>query len=279
MQQQPNPTTTPDPAYLPGRVANTRFHITSDGLVTMDMPQPRIVEARHLEPGMGVIRDGFADPLTVAIVQQYAADTILVSFDEAAGEQPYHPQEHVTVVGAPASQVIDPVPPSSRLLSAVRAVIDAGRLDWDGGIDVDRIQGEAHSRLVAAYEAAVGKPADATGDLRQRFADQLHRIADDIVRLELPLKATLSATLNLGVVNSRADLKRLAEYLGTDITMCGTNGDIPVALYRILLDGREYGPWLDVRAQSPTEPRESELERLRARNAELEAQIAAGGAR
>ncbi|MFI2577732.1 hypothetical protein ACH5AJ_36665 [Streptomyces rochei] len=50
--------------------------------------------------------------------------------------------------------------PSDRLLAAVRAVIAAGHLGYDGsGVDVDRVQGEAHSALVAAYEAVTGGSA------------------------------------------------------------------------------------------------------------------------
>ncbi|MEU4777501.1 hypothetical protein [Micromonospora sp. NPDC023633] len=113
-------------------------------------------------------------------------------------------------------------------------------------------------------------------DLRDRLAAELHRIADDIVRLELPLKDTLSSTLNLGVLHSRADLERWAEYLGSAIKVDSANS-IPFTTHRILLDGQKYGAWLDVRAQTKAEPQESELERLRAEVAELRA--AQGGAR
>ncbi|MEU5945102.1 hypothetical protein ABZ793_06015 [Micromonospora sp. NPDC047465] len=107
-------------------------------------------------------------------------------------------------------------------------------------------------------------------DLRQLLAAELHRIADDIVRLELPLKDTLCSSLNLGVLDSRDDLERWAEYLGSSIEVDPANG-IPFTLHRILLDGREYGAWLDVQAQTRPEPQESELARLRAEVAELRA--------
>ncbi|MFI6819769.1 hypothetical protein ACIBJE_02305 [Micromonospora sp. NPDC050187] len=49
--------------------------------------------------------------------------------------------------------------------------------------------------------------AEAETTVRQRLAAELHRLADDIVRLELPVGA--HARLSLGVLDSRADLERL----------------------------------------------------------------------
>lgn len=113
-------------------------------------------------------------------------------------------------------------------------------------------------------------------DLRQRFAAELHRIADDIVRLELPLAETMSGSLRLGVLDSRADLERWAEYLGSTVK-ADPASNIPNTDHRILLDGRPYGAWLTVAAQIPPEG-PSELEQMRARVAELEARLAEGGA-
>ncbi|MGX4657066.1 hypothetical protein ACWCHM_25955 [Micromonospora sp. SCSIO 07396] len=54
--------------------------------------------------------------------------------------------------------------PTGRLLAAVRAVIAAGHLEYDGtGTDVDRLQGEAYSAMVAAYEAVTGEQITARG--------------------------------------------------------------------------------------------------------------------
>jgi hypothetical protein len=112
--------------------------------------------------------------------------------------------------------------------------------------------------------------------LQQALAAELHRIADDIVRLNLPLKDTMCGGLSLGALASRADLERWADYLGTAIEVNSAN-DIPSVRHRVLLDGGPYGAWLDVHAQiNPEGP--SEVERLRAEVAELRAQVA-GGAR
>jgi hypothetical protein len=39
------------------------------------------------------------------------------------------------------------------LLAAVERVIAAGHLDWDSGVDVDKVQGDAHAALIKAYQA------------------------------------------------------------------------------------------------------------------------------
>jgi hypothetical protein len=161
------------------------------------------------------------------------------------------------------------------LLAAVRAVIDAGHLSYDGsGVDVDRVQGEAHARLVDAYEAVTGGTVDTTSTVRGRLAAELHRIADDIVRLDLPVGHY--SDLHLGVVADRAELERWAEYLGKGLDTPDGTG-IPSVGTKVKL-GDAYGPQLSVRAQAPKEQR-SETERLTARIAELEAQLAAGGTR
>ncbi|WP_329013097.1 hypothetical protein OG271_03795 [Micromonospora rifamycinica] len=58
---------------------------------------------------------------------------------------------------APAAPTTDPQP-SGRLLAAVREVIAAGHLDEATDGDVELAQGDAHARLVAAYEAVTGAP-------------------------------------------------------------------------------------------------------------------------
>lgn len=68
---------------------------------------------------------------------------------------------------APAVEVEPTTAPTPDLLAAVRQVIDAGRLEWGNGLDVDRVQGEAHAALVRAYQAATGsQPAVDEPDLR-----------------------------------------------------------------------------------------------------------------
>ncbi|MEW2474649.1 hypothetical protein AB0875_12740 [Micromonospora gifhornensis] len=114
--------------------------------------------------------------------------------------------------------------------------------------------------------------------LQQRLAAELHRIADDIVRLDLPLPDTLSASLTLGVLDSRPDLERWAAYLGSAIDEDGGSaGDIPRTEHEIRMDDRPWGARLRVHAQIQPD-RTSEVERLRARIAELEAQQSTGGA-
>ncbi|WP_435233325.1 hypothetical protein [Micromonospora aurantiaca (nom. illeg.)] len=89
-----------------------------------------------------------------------------------------------------------------------------------------------------------------TNNLRERLAAELHRLADDIVNLKLPVARLMSARLSVGVLENRADLERWATYLGVEIDEGGgTNTDIPAVDHLIHFDDREWGPWLNVHAQ------------------------------
>ncbi|GLY21658.1 hypothetical protein [Micromonospora sp. NBRC 101691] len=114
---------------------------------------------------------------------------------------------------------------------------------------------------------------DTTPDLtvRQRLADGLHRLADDIATTELPLPHVLS--LHLGLLKSRADLHQWADHYGADVQV-DSNGIPHIETLHRLTDDR-YGPTLRIHAQSPQEPRESELERLRAERDQLRAELEA----
>ena len=86
--------------------------------------------------------------------------------------------------------------------------------------------------------------------VREQLAAELHRIADDIVNQQLPLYDLLSARLYLGVLDTRADLQRWADYLGTEIEEDGgTDGDIPNVEHVIRFDDRSWGPSFAVHAQ------------------------------
>ena len=113
------------------------------------------------------------------------------------------------------------------------------------------------------------EPADNAPTQRERLAAELHRLADDIVRLDLPIG--FCPSVHLGVVDSRADLERLAEYFGTALDVADSTG-IPSTRRRIKLDDTFY---LEVAAQSPKE--ESETERLRAEVQALRSQLAREG--
>ncbi|MFE7868809.1 hypothetical protein ACFUYE_00455 [Micromonospora humida] len=218
----------------------------------------RTIKARYLRPEHRLVLED---------VEQ-DRDTITARLAGGASVE-YDADEAVTVA--------DPQP-TGRLLAAVRAVIDAGRLSYDGsGTDVDRIEGEAYARLVAAYEAVTGGTADTALTVRDRLAAELHRIADDIVRLDLPVGRNNG--LGVGVLDSRADLDRWAAYLGSAVQV-DSNG-IPHVAHDLRL-GDQYEE-LAVTAQTNRDPR-SEVERLRAENAELLARLGgvkteAGGTR
>ncbi|MBM0275362.1 hypothetical protein [Micromonospora tarensis] len=101
-----------------------------------------------------------------------------------------------------------------------------------------------------ALAAEQNKLAPTKPDVRQQLAAHLHRIADDIVSQQLPLYELLSARLSLGVLDSRADLQRWADYLGTEIAEDGgTDDNIPHIEHKTLFDDTEWGPWLSVQAQ------------------------------
>ncbi|MGW1059314.1 hypothetical protein [Micromonospora rubida] len=166
--------------------------------------------------------------------------------------------------------------PTPDLLAAVRAVIAAGHLDAATDGDVEGIQGEAHAALIAAYEAATGGTTDATTPaeptVRERLAAELHRIAEAIVREDLPLPdGYMRADLHLGILDSRADLDRWADYLGSPAKVNPANS-IPSIKRAIKLGTRAT---LRVGLQADADPR-SEVEILRAEVAELRAQQAGG---
>lgn len=118
-------------------------------------------------------------------------------------------------------------------------------------------------------------PEPAQPDLRQRLAAELHRIADDIVRLELPLGECCGASFRPGVMDSRADLDRWAAYLDSPVVV--DRNSIPHFDAKIPLGASPYLRVLAVGSQGPKEEL-SEVERLRAELAALKAELA-GGAR
>ncbi|MFY1588953.1 hypothetical protein ACN267_31185 [Micromonospora sp. WMMD734] len=210
---------------------------------------------RQVFLSVGLIDAGHVFEATVDL----KAGTVAVSADGDVFERG-------TITGPGVGQPTADPQPTDRLLAAVRAVIDAGHLEYDGtGVDVDRVQGEAHSRLVAAYAAVTGGTADTALTVRDRLAAELHRIADDLVRLDLPVGRNNG--LGVGVLDSRADLDRWAAYLGSAVQV--DNNGIPHVDHPVRL-GDQYEE-LAVTAQTNRDPR-GELERLRARVAELEAQ-------
>ncbi|WP_330438788.1 hypothetical protein OHB44_27855 [Micromonospora sp. NBC_00821] len=132
--------------------------------------------------------------------------------------------------------------------------------------------GLAYEQRKLAAAGAESKPIET--DPRRRLAAELRRIALDIVTRQLPIGSF--ASLRLGVVDSRADLDPWAAYLGTTIDAPDST-DIPSVTARIELGGGKYGPELSIGIQSPKEE-QSELKRLRAENALLQARLAEGGA-
>ncbi|GAB3817810.1 hypothetical protein [Micromonospora zhanjiangensis] len=113
------------------------------------------------------------------------------------------------------------------------------------------------------------EPTPATPRLNALVAAELHRIADAIVRSALPLG---QPQLRLGVLDSRADLERWARHFGVEIKEDGgTSRDIPKVDHEIPLTDERHGPTLFFHAQIQPD-RLFEVERLRARVAELEAQ-------
>ncbi|SCL12829.1 hypothetical protein [Micromonospora inyonensis] len=219
----------------------------------------REIKARYLTAGMAVICAGFGDPLTVSVVHRYADDTILVQFDEVDGELPYHPEEGVTVVGAPEHYHAAGSTGGPGACSAVCACGTAV-----AGFDTV-------AEAAAVLDQHIANP-DGTSEptTRQRLAAELRHLVDGIVRLDLPVGGHIR--MHLGVLDSRADLEKLSGYLGSEITEDGgTGGDIPFTEHTIRLDDDPWGPELHIRAQIQPDGR-SEVERLRARVAELESQ-------
>ncbi|WP_229401946.1 hypothetical protein [Micromonospora okii] len=132
-------------------------------------------------------------------------------------------------------------------------------------------------QAVAAVRAAGLAPAAAPAELtvRERLAAELHRIAADLLREDLPLPdGYMRADLHLGILDSRADLDGWADYLGSPVKVNPANS-IPSTKRAIKLGTRAT---LHVGLQADPDPR-SEVEQLRARVAELEAQQTTGGTR
>lgn len=136
--------------------------------------------------------------------------------------------------------------------------------------------GVGKSAQIAAGASPQTDPTPVDGAPGLLLAAQLHRLADDIVRLGLPVPTCSGATsLHLGVLDSRDELEQWADYLGSEIAPGGTDGSIPKTEAWIQLTPNRWGPTLGIHAQ--IRPGPSETERLAARVAELEAQIAAQG--
>lgn len=142
------------------------------------------------------------------------------------------------------------------------------------GLSLEQVAGAVTGAGLAPAPEPTGERAKliAESDSRQRLAAELHRIADDIAHTDLPLGEHITASLHLGVVKNRADLDRWASRLGSPVRV--SDDDIPAIRHRIRLGGMED---LRISVQSRRESR-SELERLRARIAELEAKLAQDGA-
>ncbi|TCB97550.1 hypothetical protein E0H26_11560 [Micromonospora zingiberis] len=130
--------------------------------------------------------------------------------------------------------------------------------------------------LTTTAEAAQGAPGEPAGPqtLQHKLAAELIHLAHAVVRLDLPLGRCMN--LGIGVLDNRADLDRWAEHLGSTVEV-DSNG-IPHTTHSTPLPEGPYGASLNVTAQAPKDTR-SEVERLRARVAELEAQQSTGGAR
>jgi hypothetical protein len=81
-----------------------------------------------------------------------------------------------------------------------------------------------------------------------------------------PDLAVGGARLSLGVLDSRADLEAWAAELDAEITMGGTDGDIPVIWHQM--------PAFEFNAQAPAEPAHSRLAQAEAEIARLRAELA-----
>lgn len=133
---------------------------------------------------------------------------------------------------------------------------------------VGAIVGAGYAPTVEVADAAPTEPT-----LRQALANKLRQIATDIVTRRLPVSK--HANLGVGVLANRGDLDQWAAYLGSNVQV--DSNRIPYVESTVRLTSKQYGPILHVGAQGPQEDR-SEIEQLRARVAELEAERA-GGAR
>ncbi|MEU5965927.1 hypothetical protein ABZ777_32380 [Micromonospora parva] len=190
------------------------------------------------------------------------AATIRVAFDINAGIEP---------LTFPASTPYEQITQQLHEAFLAADVIDKGHT-------FDVVYGEELGTVKVLVDGNVIEHGSIRATLTpsQRLAAELRKLADDVVRLELPIGRYVN--LNFGVLSSRADLEQVAAYLGKSIVVDKSNG-IPWTASRIHLDYTGYGPELQVQAQTQAEDPTTEIERLRARNAELEAQVAAGGAR
>lgn len=111
------------------------------------------------------------------------------------------------------------------------------------------------------------QPAE-PASIDQQVAQVLHRLADNIVAHNLPLPPHFFRIG--GCLDSRDDVQRWADYLGTTVTQRGTAGDIPYAEGRITPGGSLA---VEVAMHGPKDTR-PELERLREENEQLRAQLA-----
>ncbi|WKU03720.1 hypothetical protein [Micromonospora sp. HUAS LYJ1] len=145
----------------------------------------------------------------------------------------------------------------------------AGQMDERANAAYSPADGQALADFadeVRALRESIPGPSDSPLTVRDRLTAELHRIVDDIARLDLPIADDTG--LSLGVLDNRADLDRWAAYLDSTVKVDTTSG-IP-HVKRTLRLGERFEE-LHVRAQTHPEPR-GELERLRARVAELESQ-------
>lgn len=265
MHQQPIPAANLTAATAAGRAllaAGWRYDATSPmaddtTIRTLLHPTGREIHARTVDGG-----------------ETTALTMTGLSLDQVAG----------AVLGAglaPAAPVATRVVKGRYLAAGMTVVYEDGTRDLVTGTirDGDDVTAVMADGVTASYhveegvtvlagETAEPQPPTET-HLRQRFAAWLHRIADDIVSRELPVGTY--TRLSLGVLDSRADLERLAGYLGSEIAENGgTANDIPSTEHTINFSDTRWGPQLAVHAQiRPDQP--SELERLRAEVAELRA--------
>ncbi|WP_328339465.1 hypothetical protein [Micromonospora sp. NBC_00421] len=170
--------------------------------------------------------------------------------------------------------------PSGRLLAAVREVIAAGHLDPADGGDVEAVQGEAHARLVAAYEAVTGGAADTSPDYWTGLAADVHAAADRIAALAGTSRQPTSVTLDITVTDpDNTDLTAVA--LGERLAEGFAGGQLTVETVSLSSGGRVHQVRTRVgalRVEADTYL-PGELAAAQARIAELEAQLAAGGTR
>lgn len=199
-------------------------------------------------------------------------------------------------VGAVRGAGLTGAQPPTNLLDAVRAVIDAGQLEWGTGVDVDRVQGLAHSRLIAAYQAATGAAEPAESDHWTDMAADLRQITDRIASLAgTPVPPDFGAHVSIYSNYTAADADRsvpvvdaIAEALGIAATT-ETEGRGLSRQTKRVVKGFRGQVYVWAMAMMPNPPTRAEKLRSRAelaeQNAALQAELAelraqaAGGAR